>query len=199
MLALIATVAILLAGAAATTVAAQDATVQSSDVTISDVGDTGESAVTIDADNGVGIANVEVTVDTSVAEITDVQPGSDVNTSAPAVNFAVSNVTQDSVTIEYANIGADSEDIGGFELALVNLTSVGAGNATVTLSEDGVYGGGNSQYANVALTEGGLSVSNTTSQGMDGGQDGSEDTQSTPGFTMVAALVAISLVVAGRR
>ena len=145
------------------------ATVSSRDVTIPNVGDTGESAVTIDADNGVGIANVEVTVDTSVAEITDVQPGSDVDTSDPGVTFDILDESSDSVHVEYANIGAGTGQADGFELMQIEFVAqTGSGGTPISVSDNGVYNGNSQQYSDVTVSEGQLTVGALFSQPLPG-------------------------------
>jgi hypothetical protein len=146
-------------GAAASTVAAQDpATIESDSVTISNAGGTGSSAITVDADSGVSIANVEVSVDTSVAEITDVQPGADVDTSNNAVTFNVVDQTADSVRIEYNNIAASGGSVNDFEVAVVEFEATGGGSAPIALSEDGVFDSNSNQYGSIGEQEGTITV-----------------------------------------
>jgi hypothetical protein len=147
-------------GAAVSSVAAQQAsaTVGSDSVTISNAGGTGSSAITVDADSGVSIANVEVSVDTSVAEITDVQPGADVDTSNNAVTFNVVDQTADSVRIEYNNIAASGGSVNDFEVAVVEFEATGGGSAPIALSEDGVFDSNSNQYGSIGEQEGTITV-----------------------------------------
>ncbi len=156
--------------------AAQSATAESSDITISNVGDTGESAITVDADNGVSIVNVEVSVDTSVAEITGVQEGADVDSSQAAQTFNIVDQTADSVRIEHANIQAQANPVQGFELAVVEFESVGGGETPVEITNTDVIDGEQNEY-NAQISEGTLSVSSDGGEDDDGGQSGDDGGQ----------------------
>jgi len=145
-------------GAAASGVAAQNATVESEDVTVTDLADTGESAITIDAEDGVSITNVEVSVDTSVAEITGVQEGADVDSSQPAQTFDVVDQTADSVRIEYNNLQAQANPVEDFELAVVEFAPQGPGSTPIEVAEDGVFDGNQNEYSPVGEQEGTLNV-----------------------------------------
>jgi hypothetical protein len=97
------------------------ANVTSTDAVVRNVGDTGNSTVKLDAGKGLAAADVTVSVDTSVARITDIRKGSDVG-SGGGVLFEVKNRTNGSATIEYTNLNSPS--IQNFSLAHVELELV---------------------------------------------------------------------------
>jgi len=135
------------------------ATVESSSVTVDGTGDTGESAITIDAEDGVSIANVEVSVDTSVAEIVNVQEGADVDSSQPAQTFDVVDQTADSVRIEYNNLQAQANPVEDFELAVVEFESqTDDGSTQIGVAEDGLFDGNQNEYTLIGEQEGALTV-----------------------------------------
>ncbi len=145
-------------GAAASGVAAQNATIESEDVTVTSISDTGESAITIDADDGVSIANVEVSIDTSVAEITGVQEGADVDSSQNAQTFDVVDQTADSVRIEYNNLQAQANPVQDFELAVVEFNPQSPGSTPIDVAEDSLFDGNQNEYSPVGEQEGSLNV-----------------------------------------
>jgi PGF-CTERM protein len=123
----------LAAGLASPTVAAQEtATVSVEDVQMQSPGDTAQTTVTVTAPNGIGVADAVVSVDTSVAEITAVSPGSDVDTSQATTQFETDNRTDGSVTIRYTNI-AEVGSVQDFELAVVEFEAVGEGTSEISL------------------------------------------------------------------
>jgi len=131
------------------------ATVKSGSVSVGGTGETGESAITVDAGNGVSIARLNITVDTSVAEIVDVQPGADVDPSQPAQTFDVIGQTNDSVRIEYNNIQATSNSVSDFELAVVEFEAqADDGEATIGLNTDVLRDGNTNSYGTVNENEG---------------------------------------------
>jgi len=135
------------------------ATVESGSVNIGSNGGTGESAITLDAEDGMSIANVEVSVDTSVAEIVDVEPGEDVDTSSNAVNYDVIDETNDSVRVEYANIQAQANPVQDFELARIEFEAqTNDGEAAVGITPDGVFDGSQNEYSSVGKEQGRLTV-----------------------------------------
>jgi len=139
-----------------------EATVESSSVTVGGVGETGESAITIDADNGVLVAQIDVSVDTSVAEITNVQEGADVDSSQPSQTFNLIDQTADSARIEYSNLQAQTSPIQDFELAVVEFEAQGASSTPVEVAEDGVFDGAGSEYTLIGEQEGTLTVGSFT-------------------------------------
>ena len=116
-------------------ISAAPAAVSSSDVSIGDVGDTGNSTITVDAENGLSVADVNVSVDTSVARITGVSAGDDVNTGDPAVQFQVTEQTEGLVSIEYTTIDGTGP-IDGFEFAEVEFERRSQGNTPIQLETD---------------------------------------------------------------
>ena len=135
------------------------ATISSTDVEAGTPGAMRESSIKIDAEEGVSIANVEVSIDTSVAEIADVQEGQDVDSSEPAQTFDVLDRTPDSVLLEYNNILATNESLTDFELAKVQFEAqTEDGEAQIGMSSEGVYDGNQNEYGEVELEEGTLTV-----------------------------------------
>jgi hypothetical protein len=118
-------VVLLLAGAVVGAVAAQGAAVESEDVTISNMGETGESRITVDADKNVSTVDVTVSVDTSVAEITDAREGAGPFDRGVIVNMV--NQTPGSVTFEYSDI---SRSESSFELGVVEFVARTEGEVT---------------------------------------------------------------------
>jgi len=98
------------------------AKVASGDATIPNVGNTGSATVEVDAENGLNVGDVTVSVNTSVARISEVREGGDVN-SGTGVLFEVKDKTNDSATVEYTNIGGTGT-LDGFELAVVEFELV---------------------------------------------------------------------------
>ena len=159
------------AGAAASSVAAQSATVESSGVTISDVGDTGEGAVTIDADNGVSIARINISVNTSVAEINSVSDGADVDPSQPATNFNIVDQTADSVRVELSNLQAQADPVQGFELAVIEFEANAEDDTPIELEVDDLRDGSTAEYPNLNVVEGTLSVGELFAEPLPGFND----------------------------
>ena len=154
------------------------ATVESSSVVIEDDGGTGESSVTVDAEEGMSIANVEVSIDTSVAEIVNVTPGADVDPSENAVNYNLIDQTNDSVRIEYANIGADDSSMSDFELAVVEFEAqTDDGDATVEVSVDGIFDGSQNEYSIVNTVSGRLGAGALFSEPLPGFNNPPTNTQ----------------------
>jgi len=136
-----------------------NATVKSGDVRVGSTGETGESAITVDAENGLSIANVEVSVDTSVAEIQSVSEGADVDSSQPAQTFNVIDQTADSVRIEYSNLQAQASPIQDFELARVEFESqTDDGETPIQILTDELRDGNTDSYGTVSEDEGTFSV-----------------------------------------
>jgi hypothetical protein len=108
------------------------AKVESEDVTVEKVGGSGNSTVSVDASEGMTVADVTVSVNTSVARISDVREGSDVSSGDVAVVFDVVNRTEDSVKIEYTSI-AGTGPVQDFELAEVEFTRSGKGDTELSL------------------------------------------------------------------
>jgi PKD repeat protein len=136
-----------------------DATVESSSVTVDSTGETGESSIAVDAENGLSVGQIEISVDTSVAEITSVSEGSDVDSSQPSVTFDVIDQTADSVRIEYANLQAQASPAQDFELAVVELEAqTDDGNTPIQLLVDGLFDANTDSYGTVTENEGLFSV-----------------------------------------
>jgi len=135
------------------------ATITSGSVTVGSAGDTGESSITIDAEDGMSAADVEVSVDTSAAEITNVAPGADVDTGDPAVAFDVVDQTPDSVLIQYTNIQSLTGQITDFELATVEFEAqTDDGETPISLSNTAVFDADSDQYSVINEEEGTLTV-----------------------------------------
>jgi PKD repeat protein len=136
---------------------AAPAAVSSSDVSIGDVGDTGNSTITVDAENGLSVADVNVSVDTSVARITGVSAGDDINTGDSAVQFRVTSRTEGSVAIEYTTISGTGS-LNNFEFAEVEFERRSQGTTPIRLDTDNwayLEGSGSSvSYPRVAEDEG---------------------------------------------
>jgi PKD repeat protein len=136
-----------------------EAAVQSSDVTVGRSFETGESSITIDAEDGVSVANIEVSVDASVAEISNVEPGTDVDENSPSVAFSVEDQGSGSVRIEYSNIQATDSSVTDFELATVELESqTDDGEADIGVTPDRVFSANQNEYIPVDVEEGTLTV-----------------------------------------
>jgi hypothetical protein len=91
------------------------ANVTSSDTTIQDVGETGNSSITVDAPNGLTTATVTVSMNTTAANITGVRKGNE----PTGVVIDILNRTDRSVDIEYTNIQDDGTAVTGLKLAEV--------------------------------------------------------------------------------
>ena len=153
-------------------------TLESSGVNIGNMGETGESAVTLDAEDGLSIANVEVSVDTSVAEINNVEQGADVDQSNPAVTFDIVDQTADSVRIEYNNIQAQPNPIQDFEVAAVEFEArTDDGTTQIEVTEDGLFDGSQSEYSAVETKTGTLSVGTLFSESLPGFNNPPTNTQ----------------------
>jgi len=133
------------------------ANVTSSDVTIPNVGGTGESTVEVDAENGLAVGDVTVSVNTSVARISDVREGADVDSGSAGVLFEVTELTDGSATVEYTNISG-TNPLDGFELAVVEFERVSEDTETSigTDAKNFVYltGGDSVPYSTVNEREG---------------------------------------------
>jgi hypothetical protein len=127
----------------ATGVAAQTtATVSAEEVTIPNEGETAESSITIDAPEGLRIADVTVSVDGSAAVISNVYDGEDVNSDQSSVLFEVVNRTPRSLTIQYTNI-QQTGGLEGFEMGVVELESTGEGQSAEIVVDGDNFGYGN--------------------------------------------------------
>ena len=132
---------------------------RSQDVLIPQEGGTAESNITINARRGVSIANAEVSVNSSVAEIVEVKAGSDVDTDKDFVTFSVRNQTADSARIDYTNVGASSGLVTGFELAKVVLeANASQGETPIEVTPDGVFDGDTNEYQFVSPAEGNVTI-----------------------------------------
>jgi hypothetical protein len=142
---------------------------KSSSVTVGAEGDTAQSSITMDAENGVGIANVSVSVNTSVAEVVDVSSGADVDASNPSTTFELVKQTAGSATVEYNNIGADDGSVTAFEVATVELEAqTDSGDTTVSVESNSVYDGNSNQYSLIAREQGQFLVGSLFSQPLPG-------------------------------
>ena len=153
---------------------AQDASFSSEDVALTEIGETGNSAITVDSGTGISIANVEVSIDTSVAEITGVQEGADVDSSDESQVFDTVDQTADSVRIEYSNIGAEAEATEDFELAVVEFEAAGSGDTPIDLTDTQLFDG-NQDEPTVDTTEATLSVDASPEQTDDDTGESDED------------------------
>jgi len=136
-----------------------EATVESSDVRVGGTGETGESAITVDAENGMSIARLNVSVDTSVAEITSVSEGADVDSSQPSQTFNVIDQTADSARIEYSNLQAQASPVQDFELACIEFESqTDDGETPIQILTDELRDGNTDSYGTINEDEGTFSV-----------------------------------------
>lgn len=127
----------------ATGVTAQTtATVSAEEVNIPNEGETAESSITIDAPEGLRIADVTVSVDGSAAVISNVYDGEDVNSDQSSVLFEVVNRTPRSLTIQYTNI-QQTGGLEGFEMGVVELESTGEGQSAEIVVDGDNFGYGN--------------------------------------------------------
>ena len=134
------------------------AVVSNSNVTIPGNGSTASSRLTVDASEGISVADITVSVDTDIVKITSVQPGEDVDTSSPAVLFEVVNQTPDSVLIQYTDISASgpAED---FRLASIEFTAQSGTGETVIVAEvSELFDANNENYSNVEINQGGIKI-----------------------------------------
>lgn len=183
--------------AVATNAVAQEAVVESDNVTISESG-TGQTVITVNATAGLSIANIEISVDTSVAEITSVESGADVNSDNAAVNFNTINQSSDSARIEYANISSEDSTLNGFELAVVEFESVSRGDTPIRVTENGIFNSNNSEYNDVEVLDGRLnsgSADDSSGSSNNSGQEESNSQENLPGFTPLTALLAMFFIV----
>ena len=138
------------------------ATVKSEDVSISKVGHTGNSTISVDAPEGLSTADVTVSINTSVARIANVREGADVNSGDASVLFNVTNQTNDSVSVQYTNI-AGTGPVQDFELAGIEfeLLSEDADTAIGLSTDNFVYLNGTDKlsYGTVIEEEGNLTNS----------------------------------------
>ena len=142
---------------------------KSSSVAVGSEGDTAQSHVTMDAENGVGIANLSVSVSTDVAEVVDVSSGADVAASDPSTTFEVVKQTAGSATVEYNNIGADDAPVSAFEVATVELEARSdSGDTTISINGNNVYDGNTNKYSLIANEEGQFVVGSLFSQPLPG-------------------------------
>jgi hypothetical protein len=126
-----------------------NATVNPGQASLPGEGETGEATITVDAEKGLSAADVTVSVGTSVATITDIQPGSDVNNGSSNVDFN-SNVdsTGGSATISYTEVGAPSDQLEDFKLAVVEMESQrDDGQTTLSVGSDGLFAPGGGFYS----------------------------------------------------
>lgn len=135
-----------------------NAVVSSSNVSIESNGSTGQTTVTVDAEDGMSVADVNISVDTDVAEISSVNEGSDVDTSNPTVLFDVVNQTPESVLIQYTNIAA-SDSVEDFELAVVEFkANTDDGETVIETNATNLVDSDTNPYGTVNETEGTLTV-----------------------------------------
>jgi hypothetical protein len=107
------------------------------------------SVITVDAEEGLGAADVTLSINTSVAAIKDVRPGSDVDETAPSVDFT-SEVESGggSATVSYTNVGAASSQLSDFELARVELEFLTEdGQTDLTVGSGGLFAPGGGIYS----------------------------------------------------
>jgi len=135
------------------------ATVTSSDVAIPEVGDTGESSITVDGGAGIGIAEIEISIDTTVAEIVNVEDGADVDPTDSAVTFDVVGQTADSVRVEYSSIQAQANPVQDFEVAVVEFEAqADEGESTIGLDTDELRDGNQNEYFDTTEDEGRVAI-----------------------------------------
>jgi len=134
------------------------ATVSSSNVSIGANGSTGQTSVTVNAQGGMSVADVVISVDTTVAEISSVDEGTDVDSSRPTVLFEVMNRTPDSVLIQYTNIAA-SDSVEDFELAVVEFeANTDDGETVIGTNATNLVDSDTNPYETVNEIEGNLTV-----------------------------------------
>ena len=107
------------------------------------------SVITVDAEEGLGAADVTLSINTSVAAIKDVRPGSDVDETAPSVDFT-SEVESGggSATVSYTNVGASSSQLSDFELARVELEFLTEdGQTDLSVGSGGLFAPGGGVYS----------------------------------------------------
>jgi len=143
-------------GAAASGVAAQSATVSSEDVTLANQGDTGNSSIIINATEGVAGADIFVSVDTSVGEITEAretQSGSGVGYSG-GIDVAPDG---SNATINYTDIQGSQSDFEVAELELQSNTP-NVDSTLIALSDVTVFNQSGTGEQSVTEDEGTLST-----------------------------------------
>ena len=135
-----------------------DATVSSSNVTIAANGSTGQTLVTVDANEGMTVADIMISVDTEIAEIASVDEGSDVDTSSPTVLFETVDQTPDSVLLQYTNIAA-SNSVEDFEFAVVKFeANTDDGETVIETNATNLVDSETNPYETVNEVEGNLTV-----------------------------------------
>jgi subtilisin family serine protease len=136
------------------------ATVRSEDIAIAETGNTRNSTVSVDAPEGLSAGDVTVSINTSVARITHLREGSDVDSGEGGVLFNITNRTNSSVTVEYTNI-AGTGPVQGFKLAELEfeLRSEGTDTAIGLNTDNFVYSNGTDEYERVIEDEGNITDS----------------------------------------
>ena len=187
------------------------AAVSMEDVEISAEGETAQSTITMDAESGISVADATVSVDTSVAEITGVSPGSDIDTDAATTQFEVTNRSDSTVTVRYTNI-AEVGSADAFELAVIEFEGNSVGETEIGLEVPNLADDSANDYeineASATLSVGSGSTqdsqddvedsenASSTGQSEQSNQDQEDqnetDTgQGMPGFTFTAALLSL--------
>jgi PKD repeat protein len=132
-------------------------TVKSEDVVVNGVGNTGNGTILVDANEGLHTGDVTVSVNGSVAEISSVREGGDVNSSNSSQLFEVTNQTASSVTIKYTNT-VGTEPVNSFELAEIEFSLLSESDTKILLSTENFNylndSGENMQYTLVSEDEG---------------------------------------------
>jgi hypothetical protein len=163
-------------------VTAQSATATASvgDVEISTVGETGETSVVLDVGNGLSAADVTVSVDTSIAEISAVSEGEDINSDQNTVEYVVVEQSPGSVSFEYtAPQGSTvTEDL---EFAVVEFQAVNQGQTEIGITTDNFNDQSYNEYDSVNEVSGSLSVESGGTNGDEGEEDEEEDEEGTGG------------------
>lgn len=162
------------------------ATTSVDDVEISTVGETGEASVVLDVGNGLSAADVTVSVDTSIAEISGVSEGEDINSNQNSVEFEVVNQSSGSVTFQYtAPQGASVTE--GLQFATVEFQAVNQGQTEIGISTNNFNDQSYNEYGSVNQVSGTLSVESDgeDEEGEDDGggdeQEGNQDEDETEG------------------
>jgi len=156
-------------------VAQETATVTSEDVDIAQE-PTSEGSVSVDATGGVSAADVTVSVDTSVAEITDARQGEGIG---EQTQVEVVEETPGSVTFEYTDISASERR---FEIGVVEYTAVSGGEETPIELETANFNDGDFEaFGTVNTDEGTLTTAEGVVDNEDTGSEKGDDMEGGEG------------------